>query len=193
MTVAFVLGNGLSRKFTSIDFLKTRGKVYACNAVYRETAVDYLVAVDVRMIQEITESKYHINNSVWTNPNKLTSNIPGINLFNPGTGWSSGPSALNLASKHGHEKIYILGFDYQGKGNNFELVNNVYAGTKNYKNVNDRATYYGNWVKQTATCIKKHPDNKYYRVVGESYFIPDELKGLHNLFHITQEKFLEIV
>ncbi len=193
MTNAFVLGNGLSRKFVSIEFLKEKGKVYACNAVYRETSVDYLVAVDLRMVNEIVESKYHLHNAVWTNPNKITLNIPGLNLFNPSTGWSSGPSALTLASSHSYDKIFILGFDYHGTGEGQTYVNNVYAGTKNYKNVNDRATFYGNWVKQTATCIKNNPNNKYYRVVGESYFVPDELRGYQNLHHITQEKFLEIV
>ena len=49
MSVAFVLGNGLSRKPIPFDPLKKIGKVYACNAVYRQYTPDYLVAVDAKM------------------------------------------------------------------------------------------------------------------------------------------------
>ena len=30
-----------------------------------------------------------------------------------------------------------------------EVVNNLYAGTHNYKKVGDPATYFGNWERQT--------------------------------------------
>ena len=36
---------------------------------------------------------------------------------------------------------------------NRSVVNNLYAGTHNYKKVGDPATYFGNWERQTAsTC-----------------------------------------
>lgn len=47
--VAFVLGNGTSRKNIDMRQLKNYGKVYACNAVYREFNPDYLIAVDAKM------------------------------------------------------------------------------------------------------------------------------------------------
>lgn len=187
-----MLGNGRSRSFINVEQLKKHGTVYGCNAIYREASVDYLIAVDVKMITEITEAQYHNTHEVWTNPNKITQNISGINLFNPGLGWSSGPTALHLASSHKHDEIYILGFDYVGTGPNQDYVNNVYAGTKNYKNVNDRATYYGNWLKQTATCIKQNKNTKYFRIVEEGSFIPKELTELQNLFHMEREKFLKL-
>ena len=56
--VAFVLGNGESRKGIAIDDLKKHGKVYACNAVYRKETPDYLVAVDPKMVFEISETDY---------------------------------------------------------------------------------------------------------------------------------------
>lgn len=191
LTKAFVLGNGRSRSDIDVSKLKNTGTVYGCNAIYRQTPVDYLVAVDTKMIIEITESKYHLEHSVWTNTNKITQQIPGINLFNPSLGWSSGPTALHLASKHEHTEIYILGFDYVGTGANLDFVNNIYAGTQNYKNVNDSATYYGNWLKQTATCIKQNLKTKYFRVVEEDSFIPKELSELQNLFHIYKKDFLK--
>lgn len=189
-SVAFVLGNGTSRKNINAIDLRPYGKIYGCNALYREFAPDYLIAVDVKMIKEITDKGYHLTNAVWSNPNKFTREINGINLFQPNLGWSSGPSALHLASKHSYNEIYILGFDYEGIGKNKELVNNIYTGTQNYKKESDRATYYGNWTKQTSTCIKSNSEIKYIRVVeNENSFVPDTLVGLTNLTHITVENF----
>jgi hypothetical protein len=190
--IAFVLGNGTSRAPINVVDLKPYGKIYGCNALYREFKPDHLVAVDTKMIKEITSTGYHLENSVWTNPNRYSREIPKLNLFNPNLGWSSGPSALNLASEHNYETIYVLGFDYEGVGKNKELVNNVYSGTVNYKNINDRATYHGNWTRQTSTCIKKHTKIKYIRVIkDQSSFVPDVLIGIPNLTHITVEKFIK--
>jgi hypothetical protein len=189
---AFVLGNGTSRAPILPVDLKPYGTIYGCNALYREFKPDHLIAVDTKMIKEITSTGYHLENPVWTNPNRYSREIPKLNLFNPNLGWSSGPSALNLASEHNYETIYILGFDYEGIGKNHELVNNVYSGTINYKNINDRATYHGNWTRQTSTCIKKHSRIKYIRVIkDQSSFVPDVLIGLPNLTHVTVEKFMK--
>jgi len=189
--VAFVLGNGTSRVDINPTMLKRFGKIYGCNALYRSFAPDYLIAVDIKMIKEITSNNYHLSHIVWTNPNRVTREITNLNLFNPNLGWSSGPSALNLASSHGYDTIYILGFDYVGLGKKNELVNNVYAGTQNYKQINERATYFGNWQRQTATCIKRHPKIKYIRVVEtQSSFVPDSLIGIENLTHFTKENFI---
>lgn len=184
MNVAFVLGNGVSRQTITLDPLKTQGKIYGCNALYREFDPDYLVAVDVKMILEISEKRYQHKIPVWTNPNKAYSKITGLNYFNPSKGWSSGPTALWLASEHKNTEIYILGFDYQGIGVNNQEVNNMYAGTLNYKRKEDRATYFGNWLKQTYTTIKSFNTNRYIRVVEDKGFIPKEFEKLTNLEHI---------
>lgn len=191
--VAFVLGNGLSREDISIETLKLLGTVYACNGVYRAHQVDYLIAVDTKMVKEITASGYHLNNKVYSNPNRYTRSIPRINLFNPNLGWSSGPSALNLASQNGHSQIYILGFDYEGSGQNKKMVNNIFAGTINYKKKDDSATFFGNWTRQTMQCVKKYPKCSYYRIIPEvNSFVPDNLKEISNLTHITKKSFKEL-
>ena len=51
--IAFVLGNGVSRKSIDPHALKLHGKTYGCNALFRTFAPDYLVAVDTKMIMEI--------------------------------------------------------------------------------------------------------------------------------------------
>jgi hypothetical protein len=187
--VAFVLGNGTSRKFINLSELKQYGSVYGCNAIYREFLPDYLVAVDTKMIIELNKESVQHKCSVWTNPNKAFSKMSNFNFFTPSKGWSSGPTALHMASDHGNDEIYILGFDYKGLGANGEYVNNVYADTFNYKRSNERATYYGNWLKQTATTVQKFSKKRYIRVLGENVFVPNELSKLPNLTHISIEEF----
>ena len=43
MSNLFVLGNGESRKKIPIDMLKYSGKVWGCNAIYREHKLDGLI------------------------------------------------------------------------------------------------------------------------------------------------------
>jgi hypothetical protein len=188
--IAFVLGNGISRKHIDLHKLKKYGTVYGCNALYREFVPDHLVCVDTKMIIEVADAGYNKMYSVWSNENKLTRATPSINIMNPNKGWSSGPTAMLLASQHGHKEIYVLGFDYVGSGENEDRVNNIYAGTKNYKTVEARATYYGNWTRQTMMCANMFPSTKYTRVIPkENFFIPDYLKGLQNFSHQTVEIF----
>jgi len=186
---AFVVGNGTSRAAIDLHQLKTKGKIYGCNALYREFVPDYLVAVDVKMILEINKAGYQLQNPVWTNPNKAYHKFVGFNYFNPSKGWSSGPTALWLASNHDVDEIYILGFDYEGIGT---TVNNIYADTQNYKKSTDKATYFGNWVKQTCITCQKFDKKRYIRVLGENIFIPKEFKTISNLDHISIEEFKEI-
>jgi hypothetical protein len=184
--IAFVLGNGTSRSCIELDPLKDLGTVYGCNALYREFEPHSLVAVDVKMVNEIINSGYHKTHEVWTNPNKGISSKNYLNLFHPHKGWSSGPTALWLASTRGHKHIYILGFDYQGLGGK---LNNVYADTFNYKKSTDVATYYGNWLNQTERVVQEFKAIKYYRVVEPGSMIPDKLGAMPNLEHISIDEF----
>ena len=186
---AFILGNGTSRLEVNPLELLERGTVYGCNAQYREFSPHYLIAVDVKMVNEIIASGYHLNHQVWTNPNKGIKTKNNINLFSPHKGWSSGPTALHFAAKNGHREIYILGFDYQGKNGK---LNNVYADTYNYKKSTDSATYFGNWLSQTEKTIKEFKKTKFYRLIPEGGFIPDRLgSSLTNLSHITYKDLAE--
>ena len=187
--IAFIVGNGTSRSNIDLNILKKYGKIYGCNALYRDFDPDFLIAVDTKMVIEINKAKYQHKCSVWTNPNKAYNAMTGFNFFNPSKGWSSGPTALWKASGDGFEEIYILGFDYQGVGDNKEKVNNVYTGTFNYKKSHERATYFGNWLKQTNITIQKNPKIRYIRVLEEKGFIPKELSKLPNLRHISVEDF----
>lgn len=187
---AFVLGNGISRQCLNASNLLDKGIVYGCNAQYREFAPHYLIAVDVKMVNEIIDAGYHKKHQVWTNPNKGIHTKNSINFFSPHKGWSSGPTALWFAATQGHTTIYIFGFDYQGVNGKF---NNVYADTFNYKKSQDSATYYGNWLSQTEKVIKEFRHIQFFRVIEPDAFIPDKLgPSLTNLSHITYKEFSRI-
>lgn len=188
---AFVLGNGTSRRDIEPPDLLQHGVIYGCNALYRTFSPDYLVAVDVKMITEINKYGFQHKNEVWTNWNKSYQAMRNLNYFNPNKGWSSGPTALWLASQHGHRNIFILGFDYKGLKDGSKF-NNIYADTANYKKSTDGATFFGNWLRQTAAVIKEHPDIRYIRVKTSDNYEPEELNRFSNYKTMMVDDFQKI-
>ena len=65
MSNLIVLGNGESRKAYNIDELKTKAKIYGCNAIHRDYTVDGLISVDPGIIHEIYHSGYAYNNKCY--------------------------------------------------------------------------------------------------------------------------------
>jgi hypothetical protein len=188
---AFVLGNGISRKGIDLEKLHEFGTIYGCNALYRHFEPDYLIAVDVKMVNEICKSRYQLTHEVWTNPNRSFSKLHGLNYFHPSKGWSSGPTALWLASQHEYETIYILGFDYKGIDDG-KKFNNIYADSMNYKRSSDSATFFGNWLRQTKTVVQQHPHIKYKRIILPENYCPEELNKINNFTTVFRQDFEKI-
>jgi hypothetical protein len=65
MSNVFLIGNGESRKGFDLNTLKLYGKVYGCNAMYRDFTPDVLVSVDHGIMHEIYHSGYCYNNETW--------------------------------------------------------------------------------------------------------------------------------
>ena len=65
MKNVFLIGNGESRKGLDLTKLKSKGRVYGCNAIYREFTPDVLISVDHGIMHEIYHSGYTINNECW--------------------------------------------------------------------------------------------------------------------------------
>ena len=193
--IAFVLGNGESRKGIEINDLKQKGTVFACNGVYRTHKPDFLIAVDPKMLLEIAETDYMVHNKVWSNfnaqYNKNQKILDHVQWFKPSLGWSSGPTALRMACEHGFKEIYILGFDYQGHqdGKRFRL-NNIFGDTRNYKRKKDEATFYGNWMNQTKRCLNDYKDVNFHRVISEGWFKPKDIASADNISHPSKKEFL---
>ena len=65
MSKIFCIGNGESRKDFDLNTLKSHGKIYGCNALYREFTPDVLISVDHGIMHEIYHSGYCYNNETW--------------------------------------------------------------------------------------------------------------------------------
>lgn len=157
MNLSFVLGNGKSRVGINLDSLRTHGKTYGCNALYRDFAPDVLIAVDAGITNEIEQNGYPLQHEFYTRkPNSKC----GSRKITRNYGWSSGPIALSYAVADGASTIYLLGFDLGGSGS----FNNVYSGTSNYKSPGSSATYAGNWIHQLKTVFKQAPKIQFIRV-----------------------------
>ena len=59
----FIIGNGESRMDFDLTSLKEAGKIYGCNALYRDFSPDILVAGDVDITVEVVKSGYCKNNN----------------------------------------------------------------------------------------------------------------------------------
>ncbi len=99
MKRVFCIGNGESRRNVNLDALRKFGKIYGCNAMYRDYTPDVLVAVDQGIIHEIYQSGYayahecyfrnwyiqeskNFNLSVYgTNDETMVKYIEGLNLL----------------------------------------------------------------------------------------------------------------
>jgi hypothetical protein len=186
MTIAFVLGNGISRKPIDLNWLKQHGSVYGCNALYREFSPDTLIATDRPIATHIQESGYSAKNKFYTRRP-----IEGLGAFPVPSeyfGFSSGPIATALAARDGHRVIYLLGFDIGPTQQN--LFNNIYADSNFYKSSADNPTYTGNWIKQIIRVITDHNKTNFFRVCGPTTAAISELINLSNLQHMDMQVFL---
>ena len=102
MKPGFVLGNGRSRLEISLDDLKKHGRVYGCNALYRDFIPDVLIATDPGITAEIEHSGYALKNTFYTrNPNEAL----GSKKIAYHWGFSSGPVAVKYAAEAAHDVI----------------------------------------------------------------------------------------
>jgi hypothetical protein len=164
MTQAFVLGNGISRKTIVSASLQPLGKIYGCNALYREFTPDILVATDRPIATAIQESGYAQNNIFYTR--RPIEGLGARAVPKAYFGYSSGPIASAVAALDGHQHIYLLGFD-MGPDKN-QQFNNVYAGTEFYKLPTAVPTFTGNWIKQLIQIAQDFPLVQFVRVHGST-------------------------
>ena len=189
MTRAFVCGNGISRQAVDLNQLRSLGKIYGCNGLYRDFEPDCLTATDRPIAEAIQNSGYSKNHRFYTRKP-----IPGLGALPVPKKYhsnSSGPIATALAALDGCKTIYMLGFDMGPIAN--QKFNNVYAGTDFYKRPDAAPTYTGNWVKQLCAISQDFPQTNFIRVCGQTTADIRELKYLNNLVHIPVQMFLERV
>jgi hypothetical protein len=187
--IAFIIGNGRSRLDVDLNTLRGRGMTYGCNALYRDFVPDVLIATDNGIAKEIQESGYAKTNRFYTRRPQEGSGAKPIEY---NYGWSSGQVALSYAAHAKHSYLYMIGFDLAGLESNTKF-NNVYAGTDHYKRSEERATFYGNWLKQIHQTATEFKNTRFVRVIAESGYEPPELGPLKNLQHMSTTDFKTVL
>jgi len=128
MTTALIIGNGKSRKPINLDELKTLGPTFGANALFRDFKVDWLVAIDDRIIGEIMESTFPKDRFIVP---------PEDEQYEPAeyTPYrrreNAGMVAMREAIKKGHTTLYCVGFDFLFDDEEMNM-SNVYDGTSAY-------------------------------------------------------------
>ena len=187
MSAAFVLGNGVSRLSVDLNQLKPHGRIYGCNALYREFVPDVLISTDKAIAHTIQNSGYAEKHLMYTRKP-----LPGLGARSvPQSyfGYSSGPIAVGVAAMDQHLAVYLIGFDMGPSANN--RFNNVYADTEFYRKSSSLPTYTGNWVRQIVTICRDFPKTSFHRVMGETTAAIPEFANVDNLRHMLMTDFLD--
>ena len=194
---AIVLGNGLSRLDLNLSVIKNHHggllgaktlQSYGCNALYRDFAPDFLIAVGNNgIIDEIAASDYTADNIVYTN-SIHTLEHPGKFYLIPHDPYAdAGTTAAYIPAFDGHKNIYLLGFDGQDTpGHNY----NVYAGTPGYEDIKVEGRTY-TWRQNFRQLAQVYNDVMFSFVFKESTrVLPVEFRDLLNVEIINYNKFV---
>ena len=192
MSMAFVLGNGISRQGLDLKHLESFGPVYGCNALYREFVPTVLVATDRPIAEQIQHSGYAKKHRFYTR--RPIEELGARGILDKYWGYSSGPAALAIAADDKNTHIYMIGFD-MGPVNSFK--NRIINGNMSVDQRNAGAsitpasnpTYTGNWVKQMRTVMEDYSKCLFYRVYGATTAPILEFDCLTNLNNLTMEEF----
>lgn len=159
---AYIIGNGESRK--DFDLYSLPQDTYGCNALYREYEPDFLIVVDRHMYQEIANTEYIDQNTVYTNRNNMKRFGGNSHLIphNPHKG--AGTTAMHIAIHDGHTNLICIGFDCNEDAPN----NNIYKDTPCY---NDSKTIVHQtvWGRQIYQLMQANPQVQWTFVGGNPY------------------------
>ena len=180
MAAAFVLGNGVSRQQIDLNLLKTLGRVYGCNAIYRDFVPDVLISTDLPISSRIQQEGYSKNHTHYTR--KPLPDSGAMRICQQYFGYSSGPVAVGQAALDGAKAVYLVGFDMGPTRTG--RFNNMYADTEFYKKSSATPTFTGNWVRQIKQIAKDFPKCNFIRVVGDTTARLPELEAIPNLLHM---------
>lgn len=187
MTIAFVLGNGISRQGLCLSTLASLGNVYGCNGLYRDFVPHALIATDRPIATHIQNSGYALKHRFHTR--KPMAGLGALPVPEPYFGFSSGPIAVAIAAQDRHQTVYLLGFDMGPTED--KKFNNVYADSEFYKTSNSVPTYTGNWIRQICQVANDFSNTKFIRVCGPTTAKITELDALRNLQNLALDSFVK--
>lgn len=123
--LAFIIGNGTSRKEFDLNKLNNKGVVFGCNALFREYTPNYIVAIDDKAIDIVNNSKFP-SHKIIIPPDRERYELSGT-----GKRSNAGMNAMYEAIKRGHNELYCLGFDFIIKDKE-QSLSNVFDNTEGY-------------------------------------------------------------
>lgn len=168
---AFIIGNGLTRKKFNLNKLIGQGCTFGCNALYRDFTPDYLVAIDDKIIEEITQSDYPMNRFIVP-PNEEQYEPAEHNPSRPRS--NAGMNACFEAIKKDFKTLYLFGFDFILED---EIsVKNIYDTTSCY-GPETRANHNDNYnrARYFEYMAKKNPD------VNFKFVVPRDIGIIHKI------------
>lgn len=187
-----VIGNGESRK--PIKISKIPGIKIGCNAIYLHEKVDYICAMDKFWRDKISQetkipliSRQH--NTSFQTMLEIYQNGRWENTDCYYHGYCSGITALDfIANKYKKEDIYLIGFDFDYKG---DLVNHVYKDTKNHPKSDRPAQSEDLFLKQCLATIKRYPKHTFIWVSNSDFLINIGLRNFKTMSLNSFDKLLE--
>jgi hypothetical protein len=197
-TQAVAIGNGPSRLKIDLNLIirHTAGErganslqSYGCNALYRDFAPDFLIAVGDGIIDEIANSGYCNNNIVYANANYLIKHPGKFYMIPQNIYYDSGAIAAYMAAFDGHKKVFLLGYDSYDVPGPYE---NVYKGTANYLTGQEPEPENHNFLTLSLhSVIQTYSTCEFVKVMPESgHWVHDSIDYLPNFRQISYRDFV---
>jgi hypothetical protein len=169
---AHIIGNGPSRKKFDLRLLhgqtageegiRSVGQSYGCNLLYRDFTPTFLFAFDKAVVADIAKTDYGVDNIVYSSAKNIMKYPNQFHLYPYHYNAMVGNLACHLACADGHERVFLLGFDWYADG-----TENIYYDThqrytaipeENVEGVNNKLTY------TLDRLVAMYPEVMFYRV-----------------------------
>ena len=189
--VAFIVGNGVSRKNIDLNNLVGHGPIFGCNALYRDFEDwDYLISFDTGMVREIREQNFECKGTVVIPP--VEKHYESIEYSPFRRRSNAGMIAMESAIERKHTILYCFGMDFVLEGD--VSTDNVYKNTTNYgpethatKDDNYHRIRYLKWFLDKYSDIKfifVFPDGlKTKTIDAENFYVMDESVFIDKINH----------
>ena len=171
---AYCIGNGPSRNGFDLNKLKDSGQTYGCNALYRDFLPDFIFSVDTKVTVKMVDDEVGLKTVHYAPALEVNrkQHKGMLHLIPNNPHWISGNAAFWTAGVHGHNNIYLLGYDFREYGK--DQLNNIYQDTENYGERHGDSIFEG-WLKQFRDMLKMRPHVNYTVVHDDP---PEYLKHL---------------
>jgi hypothetical protein len=195
-TQALAIGNGESRlgfDLTHIAnhkgglFGTNRLQTYGCNALYRDFAPDFLVAVGDKIVEEIAGSDYINNNIVYAHGQHILDYPGKFYLIPQNVSFDAGALAVYLACFDGHKKVFLMGYDGYDE---VARINNVYKDTNGYPET-DQIQNEVFWNLSLGAVMDAYSDVEFVSIMPtEGWYLAAEFDSRPNFRQITYRDFV---